>query len=58
MTWEVIATIIGAVLGSQTLVELIRIFRNRKTDGRIEEAHADNEELERFASCAPSYSSS
>ena len=45
MTWEVIATIIGAVLGSQTLVELIRIFRNRKTDGRIEEAHADNEEF-------------
>lgn len=45
MTWEVIVTIISAVLGSQTLVELIRIFRNRKTDGRIEEAHADNEEF-------------
>ena len=45
MNWEIIATIIGTILGSQTVAELIRWVKNRKTDARVEEAHADAEEF-------------
>lgn len=45
MNWEAVATIIGAILGGQTIVELIKVWRNRKTDARIEDAHADSEEF-------------
>lgn len=45
MNWEVLVTIIGTVLGSQTVTETIRWVKNRKTDSRIEEAHADSEEF-------------
>ena len=45
MNWEVLITILGTILGSQTVTEIIRWLKNRKTDSRIEEAHADSEEL-------------
>lgn len=45
MTWEIFGTILGTILGSQTVAEVIRWFKNRKTDSRIEEAHADSEEF-------------
>ena len=45
MNWEVLITILGTILGSQTVTEIIRWLKNRKTDSRIEEAHADSEEV-------------
>ncbi len=45
MNWEVLITILGTILGSQTVIEIIRWLKNRKTDSRIEEAHADSEEF-------------
>lgn len=45
MSWEIISTIIGTILGSQAVAEIVRWIKNRKTDSRIEEAHADSEEF-------------
>ena len=45
MSWEIISTIIGTILGSQAVAEIVRWVKNRKTDSRIEEAHADSEEF-------------
>lgn len=45
MDWQLICTIIGTVLGGQSVIELLKWFRNRKTEGRIAEAHADSEEF-------------
>ena len=45
MSWEIISTIIGTILGSQAVAEIVRWMKNRKTDSRIEEAHADSEEF-------------
>lgn len=45
MSWEIIPTIIGTILGSQAVAEIVRWVKNRKTDSRIEEAHADSEEF-------------
>ena len=45
MNWEIISTIIGTILGSQAVAEIVRWVKNRKTDSRIEEAHADSEEF-------------
>lgn len=45
MNWEIISTIIGTILGSQAVAEIVRWMKNRKTDSRIEEAHADSEEF-------------
>ena len=45
MNWEIISTIIGTILGSQAVAEIVRWVKNRKTDGRIEEARADSEEF-------------
>ena len=42
MSWEIISTIIGTILGSQAVAEIVRWVKNRRTDSRIEEAHADN----------------
>lgn len=41
MNWEVI----GTILGSQTLLEFARWIKNRKTEARIAETHADSEEF-------------
>lgn len=38
-------TIIGGIGGIQGVIELIKWFKNRKTEGRIAEAHADSEEF-------------
>ena len=45
MNWEIISTITGTILGSQAVAEIVRWMKNRKTDSRIEEAHADSEEF-------------
>lgn len=45
MNWEIISTIIGTILGSQAITEIVRWVKNRHTDARIEEAHADSEEF-------------
>lgn len=45
MSWEIISTIIGTILGSQAVAEIVRWVKNRRTDSRIEEAHADSEEF-------------
>lgn len=45
MSWEIISAIIGAILGSQAVAEIVRWIKNRKTDSRIENAHADSEEF-------------
>ena len=45
MNWEIISTIIGTILGSQAVAEIVRWMKNRKTDSRVEEAHADSEEF-------------
>lgn len=45
MSWEIISAIIGTILGSQAVAEIVRWIKNRKTDSRIEEAHADSEEF-------------
>ena len=45
MSWEIISTIIGTILGSQAVAEIVRWIKNLKTDSRIEEAHADSEEF-------------
>lgn len=42
MNWEMLLTIIGAFGG----LELIRFFAYRKTNGRVEEARADDAELD------------
>lgn len=36
---------IGTILGSQAVEEIVRWVKNRKTESRIEEAHADSEEF-------------
>lgn len=41
MNWE----LIGTLLGSQTVIEVLRWLKNRKTEGRVAEAHADSEEF-------------
>ena len=45
MDWQVIATIIGTTLGGQGIVELVKWWKNRKTESRIAETHADSEEF-------------
>lgn len=45
MDWQVIATIIGTTLGGQGIVELVKWWKNRKTESRIAETHADGEEF-------------
>lgn len=45
MKWELMATILGTVLGSQTVTEILRWLRNKKTDSRIAEANADASEF-------------
>ena len=60
MSWEIISTIIGTILGSQAVAEIVRWIKNRKMplsdiaseffvpedmDTSIEEAHADSEEF-------------
>lgn len=41
MDWQ----IIGTLLGGQGVIELVKWFKNRKTDSRIAETHADSEEF-------------
>ena len=38
-------TIIGTIFGGQTIIELVRWWKNRKTDGRIAETNADQAEF-------------
>lgn len=45
MSWEIIVTILGTILGSQTVTEIVRWFRHKKTDNRIAEAKADASEF-------------
>lgn len=45
MDWQVIATIIGTTLGGQGIVELVKWWKNRRTESRIAETHADGEEF-------------
>lgn len=45
MDWE----IIGTIFGGQTLIELVKWWKNRKTDGRIAETTADQAEFSTIA---------
>lgn len=45
MDWSTIAALVTALLGGQGLIELVKYFLNRKTEGRVAEAHADSEEF-------------
>ena len=45
MNWEIIVTILGTILGSQTVTEVLRWLRHRKTENRIEETKADASEF-------------
>lgn len=45
MSLEIVVTILGTILGSQTVTEILRWIRNRHTDNRIAEAQADASEF-------------
>lgn len=45
MDWQLLGTVLGTVVGGQSVFELVKWFKTRKAEGRIAEAHADSEEF-------------